>query len=188
MNGEDKNVKIYRKLPLIVICAIIAVVLMCIFGVQSSQNKAIGLQEAVYTAESDIKVQEMARVSKVYNLADCVKQYDLHESETLTSLAESMSKGNNVDNVQTAIAAVTYAYPELKSSENYQTLMKELALIENTLTQYRENYNNCVNQYNRYVKEFPTRIFLSWTGYERKNFERLNYQAPVEAPTNLFGE
>lgn len=130
----------------------------------------------------------MARVSKVYNLADCVKQYDLHESETLTSLAENMSNGNDVENVQMAIAAVTYAYPELKSSENYQTLMKELALIENTLAQYRENYNNCVNRYNRYVKGFPTRIFLSWTGYERKNFERLNYQAPVEAPTNLFGE
>lgn len=176
------------KLPLIIIGVVIAIILMCVFGVQSAQNRAISLEESIYTADSDIKVQEMARVSKVYNLADCVKQYDTHESETLTSLAESMSKGNNVENVQTTIAAVTYAYPELKSNENYQTLMKELVLIENTLAQYRENYNNCVNQYNRYVKKFPTRIFLSWTGYEKKNFEMLNYQAPVEAPTNLFGE
>lgn len=174
------------KLPLIIVCAVILFILMCVFGVQSVQNRAISLEESIYTADSDIKVQEMARVSKVYNLADCVKQFDLHESETLTSLAESMSKGDNVENVQTAIVAVTYAYQELKSSENYQTLMKELALIENTLAQYRENYNNCVNQYNRYVKAFPTRIFLSWTVYERKNFERLNYQAPVEAPTGLF--
>lgn len=170
------------KLSVIIPGVIITVLLMCIFGVQSSQNKAIGLEEAIYTADSDIKVQEMARVSKVYNLADCVKQYDSHESETITSLAESMSKGNNVEDVQTAIAAVTYAYPELKSNENYQTLMKELALIENTLAQYRENYNNCVKQYNRYVKGFPTRYFLSWTGYEIMNFERLDYQAPVEAP------
>lgn len=174
------------KLPLIIIGTIVAIILMCVFVVQSSQNKAISLQEAVYTAQSDIKVQEMARVSKVYNLADCVKSYSQHESETLTSLAESMSKGNDVDNVQTAIAAVTYAYPELKSSENYQTLMKELALIENTLAQYRENYNNCVNRYNRYVKGFPTRFFLSWTGYEKKEFQRLDYQAPVEAPSGLF--
>lgn len=174
------------KLPLIIVGSVVLFILMCVFGVQSAQNRAISLEESIYTADSDIKVQEMARVSKVYNLADCVKSYSQYESETLTSLAESMSKGNDVDNVQTAIAAVTYAYPELKSSENYQTLMKELALIENTLAQYRENYNNCVNQYNRYVKGFPTRIFLSWTGYERKNFERLNYQAPVEAPTKLF--
>lgn len=180
--------RISWKLPLIITGSAILFILMCIFGVQSSQNKAIGLEEAIYTADSDIKVQEMARVSKVYNLADCVKQYDSHESETLTSLAESMSNGNNVEDVQAAITAVTYAYPELKSNENYQTLMKELALIENTLAQYRENYNNCVNQYNRYVKGFPTRIFLSWTGYEKKEFKRLDYQAPSEAPTNIFGE
>lgn len=174
------------KLSVIIVGVVIAVLLMCVFAVQSSQNKAIGLEEAIYTADSDIKVQEMARVSKVYNLADCVKQYDLHESETLTSLAESMSKGNNVEDVQTAIAAVTYAYPELKSNENYQILMKELTMIENTLAQYRENYNTCVNQYNRYVKGFPTRIFLSRTGYEKKDFKRLDYQAPVEAPTGIF--
>lgn len=174
------------KLPLIIIGVIVVVVLMCIFAIQSSQNRAISLQEAVYTAESDIKVQEMARVSKVYNLSDCVKAYSQHESETLASLAESMSKGNNMENTQTAIAAITYSYPELKSSENYQILMKDLALIENTLAQYRENYNNCVNQYNRYVKGFPIRIFFPWTGYEVKEFKRLDYGAPVEAPTSLF--
>lgn len=58
------------KLPLIIVGSVFAVIIMCIFGVQSSQNKAIGLEEAIYTADSDIKVQEMARVSKVYNLAD----------------------------------------------------------------------------------------------------------------------
>lgn len=176
------------KLPLIAIGAVLAIGLMCLFGVQSAKNRAIGLEEAIYTADSDIKVQEMARVSKVYNLADCVKQYDQRESETLTSLAESMAKGNSVEDVQTSIAAVTYAYPELKSSENYQTLMKELALIENTLAQYRENYNRSVSQYNRYVRGFPARQLLTWTGYEAKEFKRLEYDAPVAAPTDLFGE
>lgn len=33
-----------------------AVMLMCVFAVQSAQNKAVSLQEAVYTADSDIKV------------------------------------------------------------------------------------------------------------------------------------
>ena len=166
----------------------IAFILACVFGIQSTQNKAISLEESIYTAQSDIKVQEMSRISKVYNLADCVKQYDQHESETLTNLAQSMGNGNDIDDVQTSIAAIVYAYPELKSNENYQTLMKELALIENTLAQYRENYNSFVSQYNQYVRAFPARFFLGLTGYEVRNFERLDYQAPVEAPTNLFGE
>lgn len=174
------------KLSAIIGGAVVAVMLMCVFGIQSARNKAVSLQEAVYTAESDIKIQEMARVGKVYNLADCVKEYDRHESEVLTSLAEGMSNGSDVGNVQVSITAVAYAYPELKSNENYQALMKELALIENTLAQYRGNYNKSVERYNRYVKGFPARIFLGWTGYVPEEFERLDYQAPVEAPTGLF--
>lgn len=174
------------KLQLIIGGTVIVVILMCVFGIQSAQNRAISLEEAIEQADSDIKVQEKARVDKVYNLADCVKQYDKHEFETLTELAENMSAGNSVEDVNTAIAAVTYAYPELKSNENYKQLMNELASIENTLAQYRENYNKSITAYNRYVKKFPTRIFLNWTGYEVREYERLDYQAPVDAPANLF--
>lgn len=187
MKGAN-NMKNGWKSSLITGGAAAAVMLMCVFAVQSAQNKAVSLQEAVYTADSDIKVQEMARVSKVYNLADCVKEYDRHESETLASLAESMGNGNDVGDVQTSIAAVAYAYPELKSNENYQTLMTELALIENTLARYRENYNRSVERYNRHVKGFPARIFLGWAGYVPEEFSRLDYQAPVDALTGLFGD
>lgn len=176
------------KLPLIIVGVVSAIILMYLFGVQSAQNKAIGLEEAVYTADSDIKVQEKRRVDLVYNLADCVKQYGSHESETLTNLAENMNAGNSIEDVNTALAAVTYAYPELKSNENYKQLMTELSITENMIAQYRENYNSVVKKYNNYVKRFPARIFLGWTGYEKQDFKRIDYQAPVDAPQNLFGE
>ena len=176
------------KLPLIIVGTALAIALGCAFGVQSSQNKAISLEESVYTAESDIKVQEKRRVDLVYNLADCVKQYDKHESETLTGLAGEMSKGNSVEDANTAIAAVTYAYPELKSNENYKQIMYELSITENKIARYRENYNKSITAYNRHVKKFPTRIFLDWTGYEALEFQRLDYQAPVDAPQSLFEE
>lgn len=66
--------------------------------------------------------------------------------------------------------------------------MTELATTENLMVQYRENYNNSVNTYNKYIKKFPARIFLNLTGYEKQNFQRLDYNAPVDAPQNLFGE
>ena len=53
------------KLVSIGAAAVITIILMCIFGVQSSQNKAIILEEAVQTADSDIKVQEKRRVDLV---------------------------------------------------------------------------------------------------------------------------
>ena len=150
------------KLPVIIGTAIVAFILMIVFGVQSAQNKAISLEESVYTAQSDIKVQEKRRVDLVYNLADCVKQYDKHESATLTQLADSMSKGAEVNDVQTSIAAVAYDYPELQSNQNYQQFMTELATTENLIAQYRENYNKSVTAYNRYVKKIPNKNFLRY--------------------------
>lgn len=176
------------KLPLIIAAAVVSFILMIVFGVQSVQNKAISLEESVYTAQSDIKVQEKRRVDLVYNLADCVKQYDKHESSTLEALADSMSKGADVKDVKTSIAAIAYDYPELKSNANYNQFMTELSTTENLIAQYRENYNKSVTAYNRYVKKFPTRIFLDITGYENAGFERLNYDVSEDAPQNLFDE
>lgn len=168
--------------------AVFAVILMGVFGIQGGQNKAINLEESIQTAQSDIKVQEKRRVDLVYNLADCVKQYDKHEADTLTAIVEGRGSTGNIENVTTAITAVSEAYPELKSNENYKQLMTELATTENLMAQYRENYNWQVGKYNSYVKGFPARVYLDWCGYERQDYQRLDYNAPVDAPQSLFGE
>lgn len=176
------------KLPVIIGVGIVAVVLMIVFGIQSSQNKAIALEEQVNTASSDIKVQEKRRVDLVYNLADCVKQYDKHESETLMAVAEGRGTAGDIENVTTALTAVAEAYPELKSNENYKTLMNELSMTENMIAEYRSNYNKQVKEYKRYVRKFPSRLFLGMLGYEVQEYEYLNYNAPVDAPQDLFKE
>ena len=172
----------------VVVVGIIFFALMCVFGVQGSRNKAIGLEEAIETSMSDIKVQEKRRIDLLPNLVDCVKQYDKHEAETLQAIVDGRGSTGDIENVTTAITAVAEAYPELKSNKNYKQLMTELATTENMIAQYRESYNKQVGTYNRYVKGFPARQFLSWTGYEVLDYQRLDYQAPVDAPTNLFGE
>lgn len=130
-----KAIKENWKLVLIVVAGIVAVIFMCIFGVHGAQNKAFALEEQVNAADSDIKVQEKRRVDLVYNLADCVKQYDKHEAETLTAIVEGREKVTSIENVTTAIAAVTEAYPELKSNENYKELMNELSITENLIAE-----------------------------------------------------
>lgn len=176
------------KLPLIILVGVIAVVLLCVFGVQSSQNKAFALEEQVNTAQSDINVQEKRRVDLVYNLADCVKQYDEHEAETLKAIVDGRGSTGDIENVTTAITAVTEAYPELKSNENYKQLMNELSMTENLIAEYRSNYNKQIKEYNRYVRKFPTRMFLDMLGYETMDYQYLNYDVDSDAPTNLFGE
>ena len=176
------------KLPIIVGVAILAIAILCVFGVQSSQNKAFALEEQVNVASSDIKVQEKRRVDLVYNLADCVKQYDKHEAETLTAIVEERSSTGDIENVNTAIAAVSEAYPELKANENYKELMNELAITENLIAEYRSNYNKQIKEYNKYIKRFPARVYLSMLGYEVQEYSYLDYNASEDAPQDLFGE
>lgn len=184
MKGINKN----WKVMLIVAAGILAVILLGVFVVQSSQNKAIVLEEQVSSADSDIKVQEKRRVDLVMNLADCVKEYDKHEAETLKSVVEGRGKTGDIENVTTAITAVSEAYPELKSDSNYKELMNELSITENLIAEYRSNYNKQIKEYNRYVRKFPTRAFLNWLGYETQDYTYLDYDAPVDAPQDLFKE
>ena len=176
------------KIILISIISVICVIILGIFAINEVQNKAINLEEQVKTASSDIKVQEKRRVDLVYNLADCVKQYDKHEAETLQAIVEGRSKDGNIENVNTLISAVTEAYPELKSNDNYKELMNELSVTENLIANYRSNYNTQVRAYNRYVRKFPNKQFLSMLGYEQVDYDYLNYDVSSDAPQNLFGD
>lgn len=175
------------KLPLIIMAGVISIILFSMFALNGVQNKAIGLEEQIKTASSDIKVQEKRRVDLVYNLVDCVKQYDKHEYNTLKDIVDARSTGGgDISNVTTMINAAAEAYPQLKSDSNYKQLMNELSITENMIAQHRSNYNKQVKEYNRYVRKFPNKQFLGLLGYEVVDLTYLDYNAPVDAPQNLF--
>lgn len=176
------------KLPVIIIAVIVAVALMFVFAFQGVQNHAIGLEEQITTAQSEIKIQEKRRADLIPNLVDCVQAYDEHEYQTLMDVIAA--RGTNTDaavqEVTTMINAVAEQYPQLQSNTNYQQLMTELATTENLIAQTRTNYNTWVSQYNTYVRKFPNSSILSMLGYERQTFEKLDFDVSSDAPTNLF--
>lgn len=176
------------KLPLIIIAAVLAVILLFVFAFQGVQNHAIGLEEQITTAQSEIKIQEKRRADLIPNLVDCVKAYDEHEYNTLMAVIEARGSSSDevVGDIMANINVVAEQYPELKSNENYKQLMTELATTENLIAQTRTNYNTWVSQYNTYVRKFPNAGILSLLGYERQTFEKLNYDVSSDAPTNLF--
>jgi LemA protein len=183
------KIKSNLKLVAIIAAGVFAVILLCVFAVQGTQNKAYSLEEQVLSAQSDISVQEKRRAELLPNLVDCVKEYDEHEYNTLMGVIEARGAGSDAaaEEVQTMISALTEAYPELKSNENYKQLMNEMTITENLIANYRENYNKQIEAYNRYVRKFPTRMFLDWLGYEAQTYDRLNYgNTYSEAPTDLF--
>lgn len=164
------------------------VVLVCVFGVQSSQNSAISKEQLVESAESDLNAEYNRRAGLLVNLAEAVKSYDEHESEVIVKLSEARTTADGGDvNASAYIKAVVERYPQLRSVENYNRYMTELSMTENRISSHRKYYNTTVRDYTRYVRSFPTRIFLSFLGYQVQDYSYLEFKnAPVDAPTHLL--
>ena len=173
----------------IVIGIILTSILLITGIIAGVNNRAIYLEEQVSAAKAGISVVEKRRADLIYNLVDAVQAYQKYEYEALTSitaLRASIAKGN-YDDAETIINAIAEDYPELKADENYRQLMNELALTENQIAQYRNNYNEQVRAYNKTVRSFPNNIILNMFGYERIDTGYTTYETSDDAPHDLFG-
>lgn len=58
-----------------IIVGIVAAFVLLIAGIfVSTNNRAVSLEEQVFTADSDIQAQEKRRTDLIYNLADCASR------------------------------------------------------------------------------------------------------------------
>ena len=132
------------KKVLILIGAVIAVGILFFLFAMQVENRAISYEEAIENTGGDIRVEEKRRFDLIPNLVECVKQYDLHEYNTLKDVITARTSNNssspvaNVDEIKAAINVVAEKYPDLKSQKNYQDLMNELSITENKIS---ENLN-----------------------------------------------
>ncbi len=167
---------------------ILGIVLMMIGMFVGTNNTAINLEEQIKESKSSINIQEKRREDLIYNLVDTVESYNKYEQETMTSIIEARAKANsgNVEEAEVLINAVAEKYPELKSNENYKSLMTELAVTENLIAEHRNNYNIQVKQYNKHIKKFPNSLILNMMGYKKLDNTYLEYEASEDAPRNLF--
>jgi LemA protein len=84
------------------------------------------------------------------------------------------------------LIAVAEAYPQLKADQTFLRLQDELAGTENRIATSRQDYNQAVNDYNAYIRQFPQRITATVTGAKPRTY----YEAAPgseTAPTVDFG-
>lgn len=169
---------------------ILGIVLIIAGDFIGTNNATINLEEQIKESSSSIKIQEKRREDLIFNLVDTIQSYNKYEQDTITKIIEARSNANNgnVEEAETLINAVVEKYPELKSNENYKTLMTELAITENLIAEHRNNYNIQVKQYNKHIKKFPNSMILNIMGYEKLDNTYLEYEVSENAPKNLFGE
>lgn len=176
------------KKILIILGIVVSVVLFVVIGFVTTNNHVIVLEEQIKESESSIKIQEKRRLDLIVNLVDTVKSYNKYEQETLSKIVDARSKAvdGQVEEAEKLINLVVEQYPELKSNENYKQVMTEMSVTENLIAEHRNNYNEQIKSYNKYTKKFPNSLILNMMGYDKQEYEYLNYEVSEDAPTNLW--
>jgi len=131
-------------------------------------NRLVRLRNQVRTAWADIDVQLTRRHDLVPQLVAAVKGYASHEKaliETATQLrAQALAEKSptRLGEVESALAQATgrllalqEAYPDLKASENFLALQRDLVEVEDQLQYARRFYNGAVRDYNDAVQRVP---------------------------------
>lgn len=162
------------------IIALIIVVLFFII-VLSMYNGLIRKRNAVKQSRSSIDVYLTQRFDLIPNLIETVKGYAKHEKEVFESITKLRSEYEQTKDLEKAselnkqidnILLISENYPELKSSENFLNLQKNLAKMEDQLQAARRLYNTDVTSYNTSLQIFPTNLVASAFHFkEEKLFE-----------------
>lgn len=177
-----------KKTWLIVI-AVIAVIV--IYGI-TAYNSLVSQEEKVGNAWSNVENQYQRRSDLIPNLVNTVKGYASHEKETFQAVVEARSKATQttisideltpekmaayqraqgeVSSALSRLLAISENYPELKASENFQTLQAQLEGTENRISVERRNFNEAARTYNTAIRRFPKNIFAGMFGFEKRPY------------------
>ena len=80
------------------------------------------------------------------------------------------------------------AYPNLKADQSFIKLQDELTGTENRIAVSRNDYNQAVNQYNAYIRQFPAVLTAKVTGAKERKYFTANANAQGGPPTVDFSK
>lgn len=179
----------FRKyLPLI----LLGLGAVLVFSMCGSYNTAVAKDEGVKSAWSQVENQYQRRADLIPNLVNTVKGYANFEQETLQKVIEARASATQVkidagsltpENIQrfeqaqqgltgalSRLLAVAEAYPDLKANQNFLDLQKQLEGTENRISVERKKFNETVQDYNSYIRRFPTNIIAGMFGFSPKGY------------------
>jgi LemA protein len=167
-------------------------------------NRIQTLDEQANTAQSQIEVQLQRRVDLIPNLVNTVKGYATHEAEVFEQVAAARSglaqaiQTHDAEQMANANANLTgqlgrlmvsvEAYPQLKADASFRQLQDELTGTENRIAVSRQDYNQAVNAYNSYIRQFPAVVTAKMTGAKERKYFTASASAQSGPPTVDFSK
>lgn len=154
-------------------------------------NSLIKSRNRVEESWADIEVQLKRRYDLIPNLINTVKGFAAQESGVLERVTQARTQAmgaqsfeerqkdeNMLSGTLKSLFAVSEAYPDLKSNQNFLQLQNDLADTENKIQAARRFYNGNVRDFNTKIEVFPTNLFASMLGFTRKVFFDIDDNGP----------
>ncbi|WP_394117944.1 LemA family protein [Xanthobacter lutulentifluminis] len=141
-------------------------------------------EERAKAAWSEVLNQYQRRSDLIPNLVETVKGYATQEKDVLTSVVEARAKATSIkvdastitnpeqfkqfQDAQAGLSsalgrliAVSEAYPDLKSNQNFLALQSQIEGTENRIAVARRDYIEAVRVYNTELKTFPGALWAA---------------------------
>jgi len=162
---------------------ILLIVAVIVLWVIFTYNRLITLRNRMREAWADIEVQLKRRYDLIPNLVETVKGYAAHERElfenvtkarTLAMQTQTIKEKGEAENAlsQTlkSLFAVAENYPNLRASENFLELQRELTDTEDKIQAARRFYNGNVRDFNIKIEIFPANTVASIFKFGKMDF------------------
>jgi len=163
------------------------------------RNEMVGKNEQMKQTWSEADVQLQRRADLIPNLAATVKGYAQHEEAVFDNVAaaraallnartpaDRMAANAQLDGGLGRLLAISENYPQLKANENFLELQEELEGTENRIAVARLRYNLSLQDYNAYIRLFPSNMVAQWSGFQRNNAYFAAAPGAAQAPRVNF--
>lgn len=178
---------------------ILAVVLVFILWLAGSFNGLVKRKNRAKEAWADIDVQLKRRYNLIPNLVETVKGYATHERELFQKVTEARSRAmgaqgmkekakaeNMLTNTLKSLFAVSERYPDLKASQNFLELQRELRDTEDKIQAARRFYNTNVRDMNIKIESVPSNVVARIFNFKKMELFELEEAAARTAPKVSF--
>jgi LemA protein len=156
--------------------ALFAVIIFMMY--RSTYNQAISYQENVDEKWGNVGANYQRRADLVPQLVATVKGAAANERGILTAVTQARAGIVNAKTpedmelmgkkINTAINLAFEAYPQIRSTENFQELQAQLEGTENRIAVSRKEYNEAVKAYNSHIRGFLNSMFLNKDTFPKK--------------------
>jgi LemA protein len=184
---------------MVIVIIVVALLLLVGLTYVLVRNGMVSLRNRCDEAWSGIDVQLKRRHDLVPNLVESVKGYATHERETFEKVTQARAAAMQASGPEEAgkaesalssalggLRVVAEQYPELRATENFQQLQRQLTELEDEIQASRRIYNSNVQQFNTRIQQWPWSIIAKQGGFTDKPFFEIGDAAERETPQVSF--